>query len=103
MFGQTNRTEPLTESIENPAVTSKHADPIIAEWTGFCPICQRGTTFRAHNEWFRDHLFCMSCNSIPRERAVMLVLNSELPRWRSLRIHESSPVDRGTSRKLKQE
>ena len=33
----------------------------------------------------------------------MLVLNSERPDWRFLRIHESSPSYRGTPSKLKQE
>jgi hypothetical protein len=76
---------------------------VIAEWAGICPICECGTMFRSHHEWFRDQLLCASCGSIPRERAVMLVLNAERPNWRSLRIHESSPVDRGTSVKLRHE
>jgi SAM-dependent methyltransferase len=33
----------------------------------------------------------------------MLVLESVRPNWRALRIHESSPVDRGASLKLRQE
>jgi len=36
-----------------------------------------------------------------RERALALVLNEVAPNWRRLRIHESSPADRGISRKLR--
>jgi SAM-dependent methyltransferase len=84
--------------MQQPALKS---DPFIAEWTGFCPICQQAVTFRARDSWFRDHLLCTGCDSIPRERAMVVVLNSEWPDWRSLRIHESSPVDRGISRLLR--
>src|SRR5690348_5432943 len=72
---------------------------IVAEWQGFCPICKSVTTFRANNEWFRDSLLCSSCpgGSIPRERAVMLMLERLRPNWRDLVIHESSPGSRGTS------
>jgi hypothetical protein len=73
-----------------------HAFPPVA-WEGHCPICQRDTTFRAEHEWFRDHLLCLSCRSIPRERALMLTLEQLAPDWRELRIHESSPINRGVS------
>ena len=57
------------------------SQPFLAEWQGHCPICRKDTTFRAENPWFRDHLFCTSCEggSIPRERAIMHVLESEYP------------------------
>jgi SAM-dependent methyltransferase len=58
-------------------------------------------TFRASQEWFRDHLVCSNCESLVRERAVALVLNELAPNWRALRIHESSPADRGISKKMR--
>lgn len=36
------------------------------------------------------------------ERALMVVLDMFYPNWRVLRIHESSPADRGVSKKLPQ-
>lgn len=70
---------------------------------GRCPICETDVTFVAENAWFRDYLLCSKCLSIPRERAVFHILNSLRPNWRSLAIHESSPSDRATSRKLRME
>lgn len=74
-------------------------EQVVAEWDGFCPICRSMTTFRACNAWFRDHLMCMTCKggSIPRERAVMVLLDRLRPNWRHLAIHESSPAPRGVS------
>ena len=71
----------------------------IAEWQGFCPICQAETTFRAYDVWLREHLTCTSCvgGSVPRERAIMLLLNRLHPHWPKLQIHESSPAPRGMS------
>lgn len=71
----------------------------IAQWSGFCPICSETTEFVAHDAWFRDHLFCSTCigGSIPRERALMLVIRQLLPHWPELAIHESSPEPRGLS------
>jgi SAM-dependent methyltransferase len=72
------------------------------ELEGFCPICQLDTTFVATGSWLRDNLWCQKCEggSIPRERALALVLERELPDWRNLSIHESSPISRGLSAKL---
>jgi hypothetical protein len=47
--------------------------------------------FAAQRHWYRDHLFRSGCGSIPRERAVALVLRERFPDWRRMRIHESSP------------
>lgn len=68
---------------------------------GLCPICETRTRFTARYHWFRDHLLCERCGSIPRERGLALVLQERFPGWRSLRIHESSPEPRGISQKLK--
>lgn len=46
---------------------------------------------------------CSGCGSIPRERALALVLAQCLPMWRGLAIHKSSPANRGISVKLKNE
>lgn len=57
--------------------------------------------FASAYDWYRDHLQCSNCQSIVRERALSLVLNELAPNWRTLRIHESSPLDRGISQKLR--
>lgn len=67
---------------------------------GFCPICEENRVFVSENKWFRDYLLCSGCLSVPRERAVMRVIAEMKPDWRNLAIHESSPSDRATSRKL---
>lgn len=69
---------------------------------GFCPICEAQTRFVARHAWFRDHLLCAACGSIPRERALALLLKRRLPGWARLRIHESSPTPRGISAQLRQ-
>jgi SAM-dependent methyltransferase len=76
---------------------------IIAEWSGFCPICAKDVVFRAYDALFRDHLLCSGCGSIPRERAIMLVIDDVAPDWRRMRIHESSPIERGSSVRLRKE
>jgi len=76
------------------------ASPIIKREWGHCPICEKQTLFTARNSWLRDHYLCSGCGSIPRERAIMQVIKSRYPNWRYLRIHESSPGNRGTSVKL---
>ena len=56
--------------------------------------------FTAKLHWFRDHLLCSNCGSIPRERALMTAIENWYPSWRDLSIHESSPGGRGVSLKL---
>lgn len=71
---------------------------------GYCPICQAPVDFESHDAWLRDHYQCTACHSIPRERALMTILDQVKPNWRALNIHESSPSDyRGLSLKLKTE
>ncbi|MGH1541894.1 MAG: class I SAM-dependent methyltransferase [Arenicella sp.] len=70
---------------------------------GYCPICEQGTVFNSNSYWYRDHLFCQRCGSIPRERAIAKVLEDHLSGWRDLSIHESSPTERGLTSKLRQE
>ena len=76
-------------------------EPYFFEIDGYCPICSKKVTFTAKNTWFRDHLLCSDCGSIPRERALMEVIGMYFPGWKDLIIHESSPCDRGTSIRLK--
>lgn len=70
---------------------------------GYCSTCNRETSFLAKEAWLRDHFLCESCGSIPRERALMHVLEQFYPDWRNLIIHESSPGNRGASVRLKKE
>lgn len=70
---------------------------------GTCPICEKPTTFSSKYDWFRDHLLCSSCGSIPRERALIQVIKNYYPNFRNLIVHESSPSARGASVKLKNE
>lgn len=71
--------------------------PAVLKNRGYCPICERDATFIARDPWLRDHYKCTRCRSIPRERALMLVLQQRFPNWRTATIHESSPVNRGAS------
>jgi len=81
--------------------------------SGRCCICGQPTVFRAergneiplrwYKHWFRGDLKCTRCGSIPRERALFTVIERLYPMWRGLRIHESSPVYRGVSKKFQDE
>ncbi|WP_308992661.1 class I SAM-dependent methyltransferase [Mariniflexile litorale] len=64
---------------------------------GVCPCCDKNVVFVARNPWLRDHFKCTNCNCIPRERALMLTIKNEYPNWKTLKIHESSPGNRGHS------
>jgi SAM-dependent methyltransferase len=76
---------------------------IIFENYGYCQICKEPVKFQATNSWFRDNYICTKCGSLPRERALMYVLDNFFPNWQNLRIHESSPVERGASIRIKNE
>lgn len=78
-------------------------DDLVYSKAGYCPICRDGTEFVSRFDWYRDHLFCTRCKSIPRERALALVLDRQYPQWRDLGIHESSPGSRGISVVLRKE
>lgn len=82
--------------------SSQNAD---YSFEGYCPICEKSSLFTSQHEWFRDFLICQSCpgGSVPRERALALVLNEIRPNWRDLLIHESSAANRGLSLKVRQE
>ena len=68
---------------------------------GFCPCCERDTHFVAYDPWLRDNFRCANCGSIPRNRALIRVLEQYFPNWTSLAIHESSPSGGGASARLR--
>lgn len=80
-----------------------HEPPIIFAHMGHCNICEGPACFSAYYEWYRDHLLCRTCQTIPRERALMRVLTEYYPNWRELDLHESSPGVHGLSLKLKED
>ena len=43
---------------------------------GYCVICEKKATFIEHNDWLRDHYLCSTCNSIPRQRALIHALHT---------------------------
>jgi len=98
-----NRLKALAYEIRRRVmtVTVDTQGPFVFECAGRCPCCDREAEFRAKYDWFRDHLLCSNCRSIPRERALMLTVERWYPQWRDLRIHESSPGYRGASVKLR--
>lgn len=63
----------------------------VRETKGYCPCCEENTIFVSKSYWLRDCYKCISCGSIPRQRALMKVLAEEAPDWRIRSIHESSP------------
>ncbi|WP_119302417.1 class I SAM-dependent methyltransferase [Dongia deserti] len=80
----------------------EQTEPVYAH-DGYCPVCQKPVRFAAAGSWYRQHLLCPLCQSVVRERALALILFEERPNWRTLTIHESSPLNRGISAKLKAE
>jgi SAM-dependent methyltransferase len=70
---------------------------------GYCPICESKTTFTSKFGWYRGHLVCQTCKSVPRERALATIVDETFPAWRNLSIHECSPGERGISPKLRRE
>ncbi|PYK20979.1 MAG: class I SAM-dependent methyltransferase [Verrucomicrobia bacterium] len=71
---------------------------------GYCYCCDSRTQFVATSDWWRDNYRCTNCDSLPRERALMFCIERFFPQWRSLSIHESSPVlGRGANRRLAKE
>ena len=71
---------------------------------GVCPTCDSQTTFRSDFPSLRSFYACVKCGSLPRERALMRVIELVAPNFAELRIHECSPARpaRGASRQLQQ-
>ncbi len=59
--------------------------------SGYCHCCRQETTFQSKESWLRDHYYCVNCHSIPRQRHIQYILDSFVPGWEALEIHESSP------------
>lgn len=57
---------------------------------GVCPVCNKKTIFVAEGYWLRDEYRCIHCESIPRFRALNLILKKLRPELKSLKVHESS-------------
>jgi len=65
--------------------------PFHIRQNGFCPICEKKTIFISKNTWLRDYFLCMNCGSLPRQRALMVIIEKYYPDWRNLSIHEAGP------------
>jgi hypothetical protein len=102
-FVEQSRQRLIRKARKYGARISERLRPAVARNRGVCPICDRASTFVARDAWLRDHFKCVRCKSIPRERALMLVLQQRYPQWRDLAIHESSPSNRGASKRLARE
>jgi hypothetical protein len=70
--------------------------------SGYCPICEMKTVFIKRDKWLRDFYLCARCQSIPRWRALIYVLQTHFPNWRDLKVYESSPGG-ASSAKLRRE
>lgn len=90
--GSEHRLDNLGEKLyeEIPALNLEKAVRI---YGGVCPCCKEQTLFIAFDYWLRDYYRCLFCRSIPRQRALMKVLEDEMPDWRNQKIHESSPIE----------
>ena len=89
----------LRSLVSKPQIMSNN----ILDSEGYCSTCNQNVTFVAKHAWLRDHFVCVKCGSIPRERALMQVIEQFYPNWRDLIIHETSPGNRGASVRLQQE
>lgn len=72
-------------------ITDSELRKAVRIYEGICPCCKKNTLFISKHYWLRDHYKCLFCGSIPRQRALMRVLEEEAPEWREKSIHESSP------------
>ena len=66
----------------------------------FCPICEIATSYTIHGPWLRDQFVCDECGSIPRQRAIQLVLARLTGFDDSLEIHESRPSNNFIEKKF---
>src|SRR6267378_7762659 len=56
---------------------------------GYCPICEHQVHFAIEGPYLRNDYKCVDCQSIPRWRALMIVIAEIYQKWRELKIHES--------------
>lgn len=76
-----------------PAGSAATAITADAATSGWCTCCQADARFVEKGEWLRDEYVCERCGSIPRFRAVNLVLGTCFSGWQHAAIHEYSPVN----------
>lgn len=81
VFGESERIKML----------AAYREMAVRIYDGICPCCEEKTFFISYNYWLRDYYKCLFCGSIPRQRALMKVLKEEIPDWKRVKIHESSP------------
>ena len=70
---------------------------------GHCEICESEVVFHSIDAWFRDHLHCSLCGSIPRQRALMRTLGQVAPDYPKLEVYEASPALNAVSARLREE
>ena len=69
------------------------SNPPLIDVEGVCPVCEQQTRFQSWGPGLRDGFICITCHSLPRERALFAVLARVCPGWRGLQVHESSPSE----------
>jgi SAM-dependent methyltransferase len=55
---------------------------------GRCLTCDHLTLFIETGPWLANDYLCIRCESMPRWRGIIHVLNSQFPNWRDLKMHE---------------
>jgi SAM-dependent methyltransferase len=94
--------DPTRKNTQAAASIPAKAAPVFTN-AGFCHSCNQKTRFSAYGNYWRLDYQCDNCGSIPRERALMFVIEKFFPEWKSMTIHETSPSPRGTSLRLSKE
>ncbi|MBD1373519.1 class I SAM-dependent methyltransferase [Hazenella sp. IB182357] len=74
---------------------------VMRDHGGYCPICEREVTFHIRGAWLREEYFCTRCWSIPRQRAIIHVIQKFFQLGSNAIVHESSPAGMAST-KLKQ-
>lgn len=75
----------------NDTISDLCLDNVVKIYGGICSCCCKKTVFVAFDYQLRGNYKCIFCGSVPRQRAIMKVLQNEVPEWRNMIIHESSP------------
>lgn len=70
---------------------------------GFCPICESNQGFIINGPYFRNTAKCLSCDSLPRHRALFCELAKAFPDWQQKSVHECSPGWDSVSKRLASE
>lgn len=81
----------MNEAARAPAASP--CAPGVRSNPGWCACCRNETDFEETGVWLRDQYLCRHCQSIPRFRAINLILDKYFPGWEQQRLHESSPCN----------